>query len=96
MYKRQIVDGSVAVTRVSPDGRETILSILKEYDFFGEMSMFDSSLRSASIKTLTEAHVGLIKQADFLNLIDHNPGIGKILVIELSDRLRAANQLRCV
>ena len=88
-----IVDGSVAVTRVTPDGRETILSILKEYDFFGEMSMFDSSLRSASIKTLTEVHVGIIKQNDFLSLIDRNPGIGRILVIELSDRLRAANQL---
>ncbi|MGH7684391.1 MAG: cyclic nucleotide-binding domain-containing protein, partial [Vulcanimicrobiaceae bacterium] len=47
-----ILDGSVAVTRVASDGRETILSILKGNDFFGEMSLFDSSLRSASIKTL--------------------------------------------
>ena len=39
-----IASGSVAVVRVGPDGRETILSILKEGDFFGEMSMFDSSL----------------------------------------------------
>jgi len=47
----------------SPDGRETILSILKEGDFFGEMSMFDSSLRSASIKTLTDVEVGAVHQA---------------------------------
>jgi CRP/FNR family cyclic AMP-dependent transcriptional regulator len=88
-----IAAGSVAVCRVGPDGRETILSILKEGDFFGEMSMFDSSLRSASIKTLTDVEVGAVRQADFMALIDRSPQIGKLLVIELSERLRAANAL---
>ena len=88
-----IASGSVAVCRIAPDGRETILSILKEGDFFGEMSMFDSSLRSASIKTLTDVEVGAVRRDDFLGLIDRNPQIGKLLVIELSERLRAANAL---
>jgi CRP/FNR family transcriptional regulator, cyclic AMP receptor protein len=88
-----LVKGSVSVCRIAPDGRETILSILKEGDFFGEMSMFDSSLRSASIKTLTETEVGAIRQADFLTLLDRNPRIGRSLVIALSERLRAANAL---
>jgi CRP/FNR family cyclic AMP-dependent transcriptional regulator len=88
-----IAGGSVAVCRVAPDGRETILSILKEGDFFGEMSMFDSSLRSASIKTLTDVEVGAVRRDDFMGLIDRNPQIGKLLVIELSERLRAANAL---
>lgn len=88
-----IVSGSVSVCRIAPDGRETILSILKEGDFFGEMSMFDSSLRSASIKTLTDVEVGAIQQEDFLLLLDRNPRIGRQLVIELSERLRAANAL---
>lgn len=88
-----IVEGSVAVCRIAADGRETILSILKEGDFFGEMSILDSSLRSASIKSLTEVELGIIKRSDFLSLLDNNPRIGKLLVIELSERLRAANQL---
>jgi CRP/FNR family cyclic AMP-dependent transcriptional regulator len=88
-----LVKGSISVCRIAPDGRETILSILKEGDFFGEMSMFDSSLRSASIKTLTEVEVGAIRQADFLILLDRNPRIGRSLVIALSERLRAANAL---
>lgn len=88
-----IVKGSVSVCRIAPDGRETILSILKEGDFFGEMSMFDSSLRSASIKTLTEVEVGAVRQEDFLKLLDRNPRIGRALVIALSERLRAANAL---
>ena len=52
-----IARGSVAVCRILPTVA-MILSILKEGDFFGEMSMFDSSLRSASIKTLTDVEVG--------------------------------------
>ncbi len=88
-----IAAGSVAVCRVTPDGRETILSVLKEGDYFGEMSMLDSSLRSASIKTLTDVELGEIRQDEFLGLLERNPKIGKLLVIELSERLRAANAL---
>jgi CRP-like cAMP-binding protein len=88
-----LVKGSVSVCRIMADGREMILAILKEGDFFGEMAMFDSSLRSASIKTLTEVEVGAIRHADFLVMLDRNPRIGRALVIALSERLRAANAL---
>ena len=88
-----LVKGSVSVCRIMQDGREMILAILKEGDFFGEMAMFDSSLRSASIKTLTEVEVGAIRHADFLVMLDRNPRIGRSLAIALSERLRAANAL---
>jgi CRP/FNR family transcriptional regulator, cyclic AMP receptor protein len=88
-----ILSGSVAIVRVARDGRETILSILKERDFFGEMSVFDTSVRAASVRTLTEVEVGAIERDDFLALIDQSPRIGRLLVIALSERLRAANKL---
>lgn len=88
-----IMSGSVAIFRIAPDGRETILSILKERDFFGEMSVFDTAVRAASVRTLTDVEVGAIERADFLALIDRSPRIGRLLVIALSDRLRAANAM---
>jgi CRP/FNR family transcriptional regulator len=88
-----ILSGSVAIYRNAPDGRETILSILKERDFFGEMSIFDTAVRAASVRTLTEVEVGVIERDDFLALIDRSPRIGRLLVIALSERLRAANKL---
>jgi len=88
-----ILSGSVAIVRVAPDGRETILSILKERDFFGEMSIFDTAVRAASVRTLTDVEVGTIEREDFLALIDRSPRIGRLLVIALSERLRAANKL---
>ena len=88
-----VVSGSVAVVRDAGEGRETILSILSTNDFFGEMSVFDTAVRSASIRTLTPAEVGVIDREDFLALIDRSPRIGKLLVIALAERLRAANAL---
>jgi CRP/FNR family transcriptional regulator len=88
-----ILSGSVAIVRSSSDGRETILSILKDHDFFGEMSVLDTSTRSASVRAMTNVVLGVIEREPFLDLIDHTPGIGRLLVIALSERLRAANQL---
>jgi hypothetical protein len=44
-----ITSGAVKVTRLSDDGREVILAILGESDFFGEMSLLDGAGRSANI-----------------------------------------------
>ena len=88
-----VIRGSVAVCHTAPDGQETILSILKEGDFFGEMAMFDSSLRSASIKTLTDVEVGLIYQETFLAMLERHPRLTRQFVVVLAERLRSANRL---
>ena len=44
-----IISGVVKVTRLSDDGREVILAILGESDFFGEMSLLDGESRSANV-----------------------------------------------
>jgi CRP-like cAMP-binding protein len=87
-----IIRGNVAVTRVSNDGKEAILSILKEGDFFGEMGVLDASPRSATIKALSEANVAVLARDEFLNLLGKTPQMGVSLVLALSARLRATNQ----
>jgi len=88
-----VLEGSVAVVREAAQRRESILSILTTGDFFGEMSVFDTSARSAGIRTLTAASVGVLGRDEFLSLIDRNPRVGRLLVIALAERLRAANAL---
>jgi CRP/FNR family cyclic AMP-dependent transcriptional regulator len=88
-----VVSGSVAVVRINGEGRETILSLLKTNDFFGEMSIFDSAVRSASVRTVTVAEVAHIERVEFMALLDRSPRIGRLLVIALAERLRAANAL---
>ena len=50
-----IKSGAVKVTRQSDDGREVILAILGESDFFGEMSLLDGEGRSANIVSNEDA-----------------------------------------
>jgi CRP-like cAMP-binding protein len=88
-----IVRGNVAVVHTDPHGHETILSILKEGDFFGEMAMFDSSLRSASIRTMSEVQVGMIRQDAFLAMLEQHPRFARQFVVVLAERLRVANRL---
>src|SRR5512137_626574 len=49
-----ILSGKVKIVRTDDDGREVILSILGENDFFGEMSILDGLSRSATVVAITK------------------------------------------
>jgi len=84
--------GSVKITRLSDEGREVILSILGEGDFFGEMSIFDGESRSANVIALEDTEVLILKRGDFLDLLEKHPKIAIVLLQELATRLRKSDQ----
>lgn len=85
--------GSVKITRISEDGREVILSMLGEGDFFGEMSLLDGEVRSANVVTLEESEVYLLKRSDLMRLLEKYPRISICLMEELARRIRQSDQL---
>ncbi len=86
-----ILSGKVKVSRSSSDGREVILTILGDSDFFGEMAILDGLSRSANVIATEEAKVFLIQRNDFLQLLHEHPEISIILLQELTSRLRNAD-----
>jgi CRP/FNR family transcriptional regulator, cyclic AMP receptor protein len=86
-----ILSGKVKVSRSSNDGREVILTILGESDFFGEMAILDGLARSANVIAIEESEVFLIQRNDFLELLQDHPEISIILLQELTSRLRNAD-----
>ncbi|MDP4116134.1 MAG: Crp/Fnr family transcriptional regulator [Bacteroidota bacterium] len=86
-----IMEGKVKVSRVSSDGREVILTILNDSDFFGEMSILDGAVRSASITAMEDTEIFIIQRNDFLDLLQNHPDISIALLQELTQRLRAAD-----
>lgn len=86
-----IISGKVKVFRVSEDGREVILSILSESDFFGEMAILDGLTRSANVTAIEESEIFIIQRSDFLNLLYEHPEVSVCLLQELTKRLRAAD-----
>ncbi|MEA1882755.1 MAG: Crp/Fnr family transcriptional regulator [Candidatus Marinimicrobia bacterium] len=87
-----ITKGAVKVTRLSDDGREVILAILGESDFFGEMSLLDGEGRSANIVANDHAEVLTLSRNDFLDCLESYPKIAIALLEELAVRLRKSDQ----
>lgn len=86
-----IVQGKVKVSRESEDGKEVILTILGETDFFGEMALLDGLSRSANVIAIEESELIVIDRTDFLHLLNSYPEVSIALLQELTKRLRHAD-----
>jgi CRP-like cAMP-binding protein len=86
-----ILSGRVKISRISDDGREVILSILCEGDFFGEMAILDGQTRSANAVTLEDSELLLIRREDFLKMLHDYPQVSINLIKELAHRLRKSD-----
>lgn len=86
-----IVSGKVKVSRVSDDGKEVILTILSEADFFGEMAILDGMSRSANVTAMEDSELFIIQRNEFLELLHSHPEVSVALLQELTQRLRSAD-----
>jgi CRP-like cAMP-binding protein len=91
-YMYVIREGQVKVTKLSGDGREKILELLGPGDFFGEMSLLDNAVRSASVKSLTETRILALSRNDFLKELRKNPDLAMAVIQELTRRVRAMDE----
>lgn len=83
--------GAVKVTRNDTEGREIILSILGEYEYFGEMSLLDGENPSANVVAMENTELFYLGREQFMQLIQYNPKITYALLEGLIRRLRAAD-----
>ncbi len=70
----------------------TSLAILKEKEVFGELSLLDAEVRSASATTYTDCVLFRIEQEPFYELIDNRPEVARGFIKILCQRLRAQNE----
>ncbi|MDA3891585.1 MAG: ATP-binding protein [Salinivirgaceae bacterium] len=81
-----ILDGSVEV-----HDNYYIFTTLNSKQFFGEYSLIDSALRSASVTAVRETHLLELKQNTFEQVTSKNPELWKNVLIPLIKRLRDYN-----
>src|SRR5438034_8502974 len=87
-----VATGQVKVVLIGEDGREVILSVLGEGDFFGEMSLIDEEPRSAHVIAMEDSNLLVIRREDFQAILQQSPGIAMGLLRELSRRLRRVDE----
>jgi len=83
-----IVEGKVKVH----DG-DHIFTQFGEKDFFGEYSLIDSSVRSATVTAVETTHLLRLDQKDFHKIIEDNIEVSKAILKALIKRLRDNNIL---
>jgi len=83
-----IFSGQIKVVRLNPEGKEQILVIRKQGDFFGEMTLLDGKAQPATIVAKEDATVGLISKSDFDALFMKNETVLKQIISLLCERLR--------
>lgn len=87
-----VVTGLVKVVLIGEDGREVILSVLKEGDFFGEMSLIDDRPRSAHVIAMEDSSLVVLRREDFQHRIREAPGVALGMLKAMSRRLREADE----
>ena len=71
---------------------EHTFAVLKENDFFGELSLLDTEMRSASATTNTEVLLLKIDQEPFYELMESRIEVAKGIIKTLCRRLKAQNE----
>jgi CRP/FNR family transcriptional regulator, cyclic AMP receptor protein len=86
-----IIEGSVKIHLLTPDGTEVILAVLGPGEIVGEMSLADSLGHSANVTTLEESALLWMDRRTFRSGVEGSTVLGRNLADVLSRRLRLAN-----
>jgi CRP-like cAMP-binding protein len=86
-----IISGKVKIGHRAPDGRDHLLAILGPQDMFGELSVFDPGLRTASATTLTEVRAVSLDGDTLREWMVDRPEVAEQLLRVLARRVRRTN-----
>jgi CRP/FNR family transcriptional regulator len=87
-YMYIVLAGKVKVTKSTPGGKESILTIHRQGDFFGEMSLLDGKSSPATVSAMEDCKIAAISAADFNRHLMTNEKVVRQIIKVLCARLR--------
>ncbi|NUN68300.1 MAG: DUF1003 domain-containing protein [Bacteroidetes bacterium] len=81
------------VLPVDPPVNEVQLSILREGEFFGELSLFADTPRTATARAVTDTKLVEMQRGDFITFVMERPSVGISMLSEMAKRLQMTNEL---
>lgn len=79
--------GKIRIYRLSENGREQLLRILKPGDFTGELALFRTSKHESYAEAMVNTSVCMIRREDLQMLLEKYPSISMKVLQEFSRRL---------
>ena len=87
-----IDDGAVEISYGEGRGR-VVLATLYTGQYFGELSLFDGSPRSATATAMKRSRLIHLHRDDLVDFVNKNPSAALRIIAEMSERLRQTNEL---
>jgi CRP/FNR family cyclic AMP-dependent transcriptional regulator len=87
-----VIRGKLKVTLPDDSGKEIILSLLGEGDYFGEIALIDGEPRTATIVSMEATEVLTIARADFQQILRSSPELMFDLLTVLARKVRIATE----
>ena len=81
-----ILRGKIKIFVISEQGREAVVALLGEGDFFGEGCLIAQPLRLATAASMTDATVMRVKKAEMLRLLHAEPDFADVFTAHLLTR----------
>jgi CRP/FNR family cyclic AMP-dependent transcriptional regulator len=88
-----VKSGQVKIATTSPEGEEVIMAILKDSDFFGELSLLDDKPRSANVVAMEATQTLTLRRDDFMDMLGKHPEMVSGVLASVAARLRRTDQL---
>jgi CRP/FNR family cyclic AMP-dependent transcriptional regulator len=86
-----VLSGQVKVMMIAEDGREVVLSLVGQGDFFGETALLDDEPFAASVIAVEDSSLLVLHRDDFRRCIKEMPEMAFGLLRALCSRLREAD-----
>jgi CRP-like cAMP-binding protein len=87
-----VLKGRVAITAPSPDGRQVVLTMMRDGDVFGEIALLDGKERTADATAASDCELLVVPRRSLLSLLERRPDLCIGLLIVLCERLRRTNE----
>ena len=92
-----VVSGSLKVSVLSGEGKEISFVVLRQGDYFGELSMIDGRRRSATVTAIESSELLVLSHAEYQRLLKEHPHTATEfltrMLLTLANRIRATDEL---
>lgn len=92
-----VVSGTLKVSVLSDEGKEISFVVLRQGDYFGELSMIDGRRRSATVTAIESSELLVLSHSEYQQLLQNHPHTATQFLTRmlstLANRLRATDEL---
>ena len=81
-----VLQGKIKIVVTSKQGKEAVVAVLGEGDFFGEGCLIGQPLRLATAASMTDAAVMRVEKAEMLRLLHAEPDFAEVFTVHLLTR----------